>query len=608
MKKKKYANGGVVRNYIETPQEAMAENDIAMAKAKYEAEKDPWAMGTNMLGNMLISYAASQSGQAGNIGNALKGANNFSNMMAFGGMVPGMVPINAEGKEVVETPDGQVGELKGPSHEQGGIDMFLPPGTDIFSKRIKGPDGKSMADRKKARERKIKKLEKELKNNPSDKILAKTLEKTKSNFEQQESKDKQKMEFARNMFNGMQIMALGGTVGFPPLDWFFTGNPTKGYKTSVATSEFNTDPKGNSEIDYKAVDDYFKNMPISDNASMDGIGMTDQETSFDAYAEKLNKPYTEQQTKSSLNFDPNTEPTFYSDAKTGDLVIEKGAEDTYADAMNQDNWLNKLFDGGDGTGMTFGDGVGMAGNLISTFGPYLNTLKNRSEDTPNINYFRDFGNDALERMEDAKGYVAGQRDLSLKDLETSRVGSINRNRNSARSVNTQRALDLATDMGVNRQRAAIFQAFAQQMQNIIGQQAGMENVQDQMVMQGEKERDLNDRMDKDNFYTQLAQDISTMGTGLQKTGKDVNAIKTRNVTEKVLNQKYEQYGVNGMTGEIQAKAKEDIETNESNYPTYNINSSNMGTYVKGLGTKWNWKDGKLINISTGEEVKPEDIK
>ena len=50
---------------------------------------------------------------------------------AMGGTV-GNVPVEVEGKEVAETPQGQVINFKGPSHEQGGIDVNLPAGTEVF--------------------------------------------------------------------------------------------------------------------------------------------------------------------------------------------------------------------------------------------------------------------------------------------------------------------------------------------------------------------------------------------------------------------------------------------------------------------------------------------
>ena len=80
------------------------------------------------------------------------------NNFAMGGVVTN-VPVEVEGQEVGETPSGQMIDFKGPSHEQGGIDVKLPKGTEIFSKRIK-VGGKTMAERKKEREKRVLSLEK----------------------------------------------------------------------------------------------------------------------------------------------------------------------------------------------------------------------------------------------------------------------------------------------------------------------------------------------------------------------------------------------------------------------------------------------------------------
>jgi len=533
-KKSIYPTGGVVRNYIESPDEALAENEIALAKAKYKAETNPWATGLSMLGNMAISYAASQSGQAGNIGNALKGANAAFASHAMGGKV-GAKQVEVEGGEIIETPTGKAVEMQGPSHAQGGIDMILPVGTDIFSDRLTGPDGKTMAERKKKREKKIKQLEKALSDNPTDQILKKTLETTKSNYAKQEKQDMDKMEFARGIMDGLQVFAYGGTIGDPPsLEELFQNQEGMDYLRSIYSAD---DPGNTSMVDF-------------------------------------------------LNSDPQTMST------TVDTPTEQS--NRFGDTMN------RIFDGGDGTGITFGDGIGIAGDLISTFGPMRNTLKARSKDRPNENYYKDFGNDALDAIENAKGYVAGQRDNAIKQIDIAKTGSINRLRNSARGVNTMRAGDIATEMGANQQKVAAIMAFAQQMQGLFGQQAGLENVQDQMVMTGEKERDINDRMDQDNFYTQLAQDISTMGTGLQKTGKDVNAVKTRNVTQTTLNQMYDNFKVNAMTGEIKTVAQQELATDPGKYEGMSPDTFNK--VIKGLTTgQYTWQNGVLYD-KTGSEV------
>lgn len=115
----------------------------------------------------------------------------------------GEVPIEAEGQEIVEEPNGNMYELQGASHEQGGIDMNVPEGSQIYSKRLKGVDGRTMAERKKFREQHLAKLEKLIQLNPNDRLLRKTYEKTVRDFKKQDEEDMAYMDY----MNQQQQMA-----------------------------------------------------------------------------------------------------------------------------------------------------------------------------------------------------------------------------------------------------------------------------------------------------------------------------------------------------------------------------------------------------------------
>ena len=106
--------------------------------------------------------------QMGNFGQ------NYNPIMANGGMM-GQVQAEVEGGEVMQTPDGQMEKVQGPRHEQGGVPVEAPEGTMVFSDRIK-LEGKTMAQRKELREKKLMKLKKLVDKNPSDKILKNSYE------------------------------------------------------------------------------------------------------------------------------------------------------------------------------------------------------------------------------------------------------------------------------------------------------------------------------------------------------------------------------------------------------------------------------------------------
>jgi hypothetical protein len=198
-------------------------------------------------------------------------------------------------------------------------------------------------------------------------------------------------------------------------------------------------------------------------------------------------------------------------------------------------------------------------------------------------------------LDKSKGYIAGQRDENLRDLELARAGAIGRNRNSARGLNTMRALDLTVDNAISERQQSVYSAYAQQMMNILAQQAGMENQQDQVVMQGEQNRDLADRQDRDNYFSNMAQDIATKGTGMQKIGKDVNQMKTRNVTSNIMSELYPNFEISSMTGKTKFKAEEVIEKNPTFYSKIVGNPNAKEIHQGNMEGKYIIKDDKLYN-------------
>jgi hypothetical protein len=70
----------------------------------------------------------------------------------------------------------------------------------------------------------------------------------------------------------------------------------------------------------------------------------------------------------------------------------------------------------------------------------------------------------------------------------------------------------------------VYDGTARQMMEILGQQAGFENQQDQAVMQGEDARRIADRHDKDQYYTNKGKGLEGIGRSVQQLGKNVGQI------------------------------------------------------------------------------------
>lgn len=91
----------------------------------------------------------------------------------------GTLKVNAEGKEVMQSPNSNTGvEIKGPSHNQGGVNLDLPDGVSIFSDKLKY-ESKTFAERKAMRDKKLKKTNDRFRN--SDGISRFTKERMEKN-------------------------------------------------------------------------------------------------------------------------------------------------------------------------------------------------------------------------------------------------------------------------------------------------------------------------------------------------------------------------------------------------------------------------------------------
>ena len=451
IKRKKYAVGTKVNSYVENPGQALSKNAYNMDMAMIEGMTNPLANGLDMVGNIVTSAGiqgmqSAVGGMKDGLGKDIaSGAASILPMLfAMGGSVPANVPVEIEGKEVGELPNGEVFEAVGPSHENDGIDVALPEGTEMYSKRVK-VDGVSMADRKKKRKKKQVSLEELLSKNPTDKLLKNSLQRTQETNEIEDEQDKKIQEVVKSSLESQnQEHAYGGGVKKLPKYEFGT-----------------TIKKLGRDIDLKGFENIF------------------------------------------------------------------GGQNNLASSADKDSNSSLKFN--------VGDAISMAGTAYSAFAPMQNTKNMRAGENPNVNAFENFGSDALAAIENSKDQVQIQTDNALSDVALSSASQTKKNRNSARGINQMRALDLATNLQDKQVKSDINMNAAQILQSIFGQQAQLENQQDQVVMQGEQNRDSADRADRDNFFSQLSQDISTKGQGIQQLGKMANQVKTNKISEEAIN-------------------------------------------------------------------------
>jgi hypothetical protein len=464
--------------YIKEPKEVLAENRIDIAEAKQESMTNPFGIGLDALGQMAMQYGMSQGGMnsiagingadgEGGGGDAANAALMMLSKFALGGM-PGTQIVEAEGGEVVTKANGQSVELEGNKHEQGGVNIMAELGDKIFSERLVGPDGKTMAEREKLRQKRLSKLEKLLEKRPGDSALKNTLRRTASANEMEEHSDLEAQEAAKK-----QMLELAGKDVI-----------------QKAAYGLNLDP----EFLMKSM-----NALMSQNVGGQNIFGDDNLAS-----------------------------------ETGDKTIStdsKVSEETSATDI-----LPGEQEDGAMAGMSAGDVTGIAGNMFSSIAPLINTMNSRATDTPNENHYQGFGEDALAANDAAKDSAKEINDTLKSDITKSSQAAKRSGRIGARGINTQRAMDLATEQGAQDSQTKAANQFAQQMMSILRQQSQLENIQDQVVMSGEEQKDLRDRADKDAHYSNIGQNLASIGQGIQQTGKDLNAVKQNEIIQKMLNQ------------------------------------------------------------------------
>ncbi len=176
-------------------------------------------------------------------------------------------------------------------------------------------------------------------------------------------------------------------------------------------------------------------------------------------------------------------------------------------------------------GFSPGDALGMYGAMKGYQDQMANTLAQREGDTPNINAFEHYGEDTLESINSLKDNINRNKELSLLELLRGHNASQSRMRNSARGINTLRALDLAGEAQYAKGIQDITQSSDNALTNVFGIEAQYENNRDMYQMQGEKERDLADRMDRDNFYTQWGTNLKDRANAYQAMAGYINTAK-----------------------------------------------------------------------------------
>lgn len=501
------------------------------------------------------------------------------------------MPVEVEGGEMIQTPMGEVAEVKGKSHEQGGVDMNLPQGTQVFSDRIK-IKGKTMAERKALRMKKMLDLFNKVEGNESP--MAKNSFKRMSKSILQEEEIDLAFQEMLNGGNEQGEFAYGtGSSGIPvysrdPNRKAFY-NPDSQYVMSMGKddnifqndisyfeSQRDTSLEGvNEELlnwsvsssaeEYLPLgEEYIPKKPVEQPPAL--LQMPNLDNDFAPSAKEVEEHFRKPTHKLPFEYTKEDIPELLRDPKERFDPLIYGENPPYkvGEDFSAPKHKSHTISGAGATGgvvppegeegiesdFTTGDLIGTVGQTVGAFAQMANTIKNAKATKKNVNHYLGFNEKALQANQEAIDNLGYEKEISVRDmarkLSISRNTSRNRMRNSASSVSSLRAGDLAVDYGIDELMVDAGSKadanYTSAKGHLLNTKTQLLSQKDQMVMGGEAQKAENDQADIDNFYSQFGANLAGISTTAQSVGKNLNESKYRKMFLKILPQT-NKYGI-----------------------------------------------------------------
>ena len=537
---------------IKSPDETLDENRLRWARAAAEAKNDKMVQlmqGVADVASLIGAGAASY--KSGNTQGLASTIGNVGSHYGTGGHVP----VEVEGQEMYETPLGEVGTFEGPSHEEGGVQVTLPAGSKVYSRRVQ-EQGESMAQRKRAREIRLQKAEKELERRPADPVAKKTLKRIQEINAEEDARD-------------MEVQSLLHETTHRVENGYRTGGVVPGsYLARMPKPKFGLE----SPYEYQAGDEYLPELP-EDRAR---LHYRLQSMSQDAAMKK-----------GFMNGSP-TMPMTHDSRFANRLAIASnpalgGNGEKYMDvlrsqpgksarALAQEDRRRRMREqsadeqakaGVRSTPIGVGDVVKAIGNVHALNELQRNQAEYEASQTPFKNQYAQYGNDALSTIDAQKAFVQQQLDSQLLRLRLQSNASKERLRNTAGSVNTLRALDIANEEQYQQAVAQAHEQAQKQMQAIHQQEAALLNDRDAKRMAGEDDRDLNQREQEAQNFKNRDRNIRSDGKVIENIGSMINNAQNNDASQGLLNHR-SKHGIqaSASTGEVAALPIEEVPRNQ----------------------------------------------
>jgi hypothetical protein len=497
----------------------------------------------------------------------------ISNKKAMGG---NMTDAEVEGGEIMQAPGKKPQRVYGPKHEDGGVMVNAPVGTKVFSDRLQ-VDGKTMADRKIAREKALAKLEKALNADPTNKILKSTAERMHETIKMEESQDMNLQNYANNNYQQPQMgdqensqedmgesteeAAYGKYLGM------YDGTGVYAGGTGDNGIDFNTEVPRYPGLSLALNDDY--NYPVSRydpsfGSSFYPYGLQKEPTMAPLVGEVPNLrktlalsldspesiPLGQAGYAGSYNLNarhPSSVPMFgkqtfklpgFDEAgniQYGDVAGTSGIPSRNTSNSNKNPYAFKP---------GLGDYIGGLGAIAGPVMGLMNTEANRraTEANARTNRYQGVGQRAIDAWRAAQGYAYNDYGEDIRDIAT-KYNTLGANyRAGASSVNTLRGVLPMLTAGQTGEDLKARELYGRRMEDLLGKEGEATYRQDVDQARGATAIDEAKAQDIDAYFSSRGQNLEDIAGGVQNIGALFN--KTReNQTNMNLISQLSKYGL-----------------------------------------------------------------
>ena len=524
-----YGAGGPVNGFIKDPQTALQENNLMWQKALAIGSLDPLA------GVIDASIPLVQA-----TGEILKekGVFDKETSSAASGMSTSGKRVNVEGGEILENHKGDILKIKGPKHEKGGITLDLPMNStednyNIYSDRIEGKTGKTLAREKEDREKKISRYQKHLEKFPGDIAARNTLERLIKSSKladlnavnlQKELRETAQMGQAEinipeEETQAQQIPGPGESAGMLGQLTAASGIST-GKNPGLGGREILDEEELLSEEDYLlsiGVNPYAienTGQVLSKEGNIEEVVMT-----------KKLKPFVSKPVDVSVNskFIP-TNP----ELKSNPPLLRTDSSTTPNTAPKEPN-LGP-------SGFTSGDIIGALGMIKQGLASRRGAMNNLASLQPEVNKYKNYGRKAVEALQGNQSVADReyQRTLANNELDTFKNNS--NIDTSSRGIGDKMANLVALQQIANKANANAEDAYTDKtVQNNAEMAKTLQAIEDKYL--AEETRVQKDNMENlDAAMEGVTQAGVNEGKMMAYLGKILNARKERDMTRAAINQ------------------------------------------------------------------------